>query len=148
MCAEIRLEKKNMPMTEAQLRAGKKYKTANIVNVALQFNKKTEPILTDFVRSLPNKSGYIKNLIKADSGIDYDKWVLMINDEDDVRRYQLHAHTAQDAVEEAEKIVSLFMGMLKGRIDTSDWLVVRGVVDDSSPIGITDADDEPIYLFK
>lgn len=66
MCAENRLEKKNMPMTEAQLRAGKKYKTANIVNVALQFNKKTEPELTDYVRALPNKTAYIKGLIRAD----------------------------------------------------------------------------------
>ena len=148
MGAEIRMEKKKMPITDAAKRANDKYKKANVVSVLVQFNKRTETELTEYVRALPNKMGYIKNLIKADSGIGADRWVLMVNDEDDVRLYQLHAHTAQDAVEEAGKIISLFRGMLKGRIDTSDWLVVRGVVDDASPIGITDADDDPIYLFK
>ena len=52
--------------SENQLKFITEYKKKYIVNVALQFNKKTEPELTEYVRSLPNKTAYIKGLIRAD----------------------------------------------------------------------------------
>lgn len=48
------------------LKAIDRYKKKYIVNVALQFNTRTEPELTEYVRSLPNKTAYIKGLIRAD----------------------------------------------------------------------------------
>lgn len=105
----------------AQIRATDKYKKANIVNVALQFNKKTEPGLTEFVRSLQNKTAYIKNLLRAEANIGAKAWVLHINDEDEQREYRLHAHTEEDALAEAEQIIGLFSGWLKGRIDRAEW---------------------------
>lgn len=107
----------------AQIRATAKYKKANIVNVALQFNKKTEPGLTEFVRSLQNKTAYIKNLLRAEANIGAKAWVLHINDEDEQREYKLHAHTAEDALAEAEQIIGLFSGWLKGRIDRAGWCI-------------------------
>lgn len=105
----------------AQIRATDKYKKANIVNVALQFNKKTEPGLTEFVRSLQNKTAYIKNLLRAEANIGAKAWTLHINDEDEQREYKLHAHTEEDAIAEAEQIIGLFSGWLKGRIDRAEW---------------------------
>ena len=51
---------------EKQLKRIDEYKKKYVVNVALQFNTKTEPLLTEYVRSLPNKTAYIKGLIRAD----------------------------------------------------------------------------------
>lgn len=61
------MEQKNMAKASAaQLRANDKYKKATLVNVALQFNKNTEPDLVEYVLSLPNKTAYIKGLIRKD----------------------------------------------------------------------------------
>ena len=117
------MEKIKLAMTEAQLRAHDKYKKKALVNVALQFNKFTEPELTEYVRSLPNKTAYIKGLIRADADIGAKSWSLRINDEDEQREYKLHAHTAEDALSEAEQIIGLFSGWLKGRIDRAGWCI-------------------------
>ena len=119
----------------AQIRATDKYKKANIVNVALQFNKKTEPGLTEFVRSLQNKTAYIKNLLRAEANIGAKAWILHINDEDEQREYKLHAHTEEDALAEAEQVIGLFSGWLKGRIDRAEW-------------HIEDEQGNKTYLFK
>lgn len=135
--------------TEAQLRASDKYKKENIVNVALQFNKRTEPDLTDYVRSLPNKTAYIKNLIRADVGEEMTSYVLCVNDEDEIRYLPLHNRSKAEALAEAEQIVSLFDGWLKARISKEDWHIIKGIVDDSSPTGlIEDDEEEPIYLYR
>lgn len=119
----------------AQIRATDKYKKANLVNVALQFNKRTEPELTEYVRSLPNKTAYIKGLIRANADIGAKSWSLRINDEDEQREYRLHAHTAEDALAEAEQVIGLFSGWLKGRIDRAEW-------------HIEDEQGRKTYLFK
>ena len=144
------MEQNSMAKTsQAALRAQDKYKKANVANVALQFNKRTEPQLTEYVLSLANKTGYIKNLIKADMGADLPEWTLWINDEDEIRHYQLHAHTEQDALEEAKQIIALFEGWLKARIDRSDWHIIQSRFDSTSWTGASNEDGaEPIYLFK
>lgn len=109
--------------SESHLRAATKYKQANIVNVALQFNKKTDPDLTNFVRSLPNKTGFIKSLLREQMGVGATHYVLCINDEDDIRHLQLSSVTAEDALAEAEQIIGLFSGWLKGRIDRAGWCI-------------------------
>lgn len=100
-----------------------KYKKENVVNVALQFNKKTEPELTEYVRSLSNKTAYIKGLIRSDAHIGERSWTLRLNDEDEQREYKLHAHTEEDALAEAEQIIDLFSGWMKGRIDRAGWCI-------------------------
>ena len=144
------MEQNNMSKTSAaSLKAIDKYKKANISNVALQFNRKTEPQLTEYVLSLPNKTAYIKNLIRADMGAEQPKWTLWVNDEDETRHYQLHAHTEAEARAEAEQIINLFSGWLKCRIDTSDWHIIESRADDTSWTGVSDGDTaEPIYLFR
>lgn len=44
----------------------KRYQTANIKQISLQLNKKTEADLLEYIESLDNKQGYIKALIRAD----------------------------------------------------------------------------------
>ena len=67
MGAETIMENLDMAKTpEKQLKRIDEYKKKYVVNVALQFNTKTEPLLTEYVRSLPNKTAYIKGLIRAD----------------------------------------------------------------------------------
>lgn len=144
------MEQNRMAKTsKAALMAHDRYKKANIANVAIQFNKKTEPLLTEYVLSLPNKSRYIKNLIEADCGADLPTWTLWINDEDEIRHYQLHAHTEQDALDEARAIISLFSGWIKGRINKEDWHIIQSKFDSTSWTGASNEDGaEPIYLFR
>ena len=67
MVSETIMENIDMAKTpEKQLKRIDEYKKKYVVNVALQFNTKTEPLLTEYVRSLPNKTAYIKGLIRAD----------------------------------------------------------------------------------
>ena len=143
------MEKSKMAMTEAQLRAQDKYKKANIMNVLLQVNRKTESDIVEVLENCPNKMGYIKNLIREQMGIGATHYVLCINDEDDIRHLQLSSVTAEDALIEAKQIVELFDGLLKGRVDKHDWHIIKGKVDDTSPTGIVDDDDsKPIYLYR
>lgn len=52
-------------MTKAQSKASMKYKKENIKRVELNFNKKTEQDLIDYVESQNNVQGEIKRLIRA-----------------------------------------------------------------------------------
>lgn len=143
------MEKSKMAMTEAQLRAQDKYKKANIMNVLLQVNRKTESDIVEVLESCPNKMGYIKNLIREQMGVGETHYVLCINDEDDIRHLQLSSVTAEDALIEAKQIVELFDGLLKGRVDKHDWHIIKGEVDETSPTGLVDDDDsKPIYLYR
>ena len=143
------MEKIKLAMTEAQLRAQDKYKKKALVNVALQFNKFTEPELVEYVTSLPNKTAYIKGLLREQMGVGATHYVLCINDEDDIRHLQLSSVTAEDALIEAKRIVELFDGLLKGRVDKHDWHIIKGEVDETSPTGLIDDDDsKPIYLYR
>lgn len=143
------MENIKLAMTEAQLRAQDKYKKKALVNVALQFNKFTEPELVEYVTSLPNKTAYIKGLLREQMGVGATHYVLCINDEDDIRHLQLSSVTAEDALIEAKRIVELFDGLLKGRVDKHDWHIIKGEVDETSPTGLVDDDDsKPIYLYR
>lgn len=143
------MEKSKMAMTEAQLRAQDKYKKANIMSVLLQVNRRTESDIVEVLENCPNKMGYIKNLIREQMGFGAAHYVLCINDEDDIRHLQLSSVTAEDALVEAKRIVELFDGLLKGRVDKHDWHIIKGEVDDTSPTGLVDDDDsKPIYLYR
>lgn len=123
--------------TEAQLRASDKYKKANIMNVLLQVNRKTEVDIVNILEACPNKMGYIKKLIRQDNGLAHDTWTLKVNDEDEVRTYPLNSESEVDAVAEAKRIVSLFDGWMKGRIDRSGWCIIKN-----------GDEDKPLFLFK
>lgn len=123
--------------TEAQLRASDKYKKANIMNVLLQVNRKTEVDIVTILEACPNKMGYIKKLIRQDNGLSYDTWTLKVNDEDEVRTYPLNGESEVEAIAEAKRIISLFDGWMKGRIDRSGWCIIKN-----------GDEDKPLFLFK
>ena len=123
--------------TEAQLRASDKYKKANIMNVLLQVNRKTEADIVTILEACPNKMGYIKKLIRQDNGLAHDAWTLKVNDEDEVRTYPLNVESEVEAIAEAKRIVSLFDGWMKGRIDRSGWRIIKN-----------GDEDKPLFLFK
>ena len=51
-----------MSSTKAQL----KYDKEHTVQFKLKYNKKSDADIIDFLKSLPNKQGYIRNLIRND----------------------------------------------------------------------------------
>lgn len=53
-------------MSEAHNRAVKKYDEANTKQIKLKLNKKTDADILEALESVPNKQGYIKNLIRKD----------------------------------------------------------------------------------
>lgn len=56
-------------MTEAQIRAQKKYDAANkdkYTSIRLKLNKVTDSDIIDRLESVDNKNGYIKELIRKD----------------------------------------------------------------------------------
>ena len=53
-------------LSEARKRANRKYDAAHSVNFGVKFNRKTDADILDFLETLDNKAGYIKNLIRAD----------------------------------------------------------------------------------
>lgn len=55
-----------MPTSEAQRRAQEKYDRANTVQIHLKLNTKTDADILDKLDSVPNKQGYIKDLIRED----------------------------------------------------------------------------------
>jgi hypothetical protein len=57
---------KKMPTSEAQRRAQEKYDRANTVQIHLKLNTKTDADILDKLDSVPNKQGYIKDLIRED----------------------------------------------------------------------------------
>lgn len=52
--------------TEAQLRAKRKYDAENTRQVRLKLNRRTDKDVLEKLDSVPNKQGYIKELIRAD----------------------------------------------------------------------------------
>lgn len=55
-----------MPTSEAQRRAQEKYDRANTVQLHLKLNKNTDEDILNKLDSVPNKQGYIKDLIRED----------------------------------------------------------------------------------
>ena len=55
-----------MAMTAAQLKAGYKYDKSNTTQYRLKLNNKTDMDIISCLESVPNKQGYIKQLIRAD----------------------------------------------------------------------------------
>ena len=60
------MTEKEYKTSEAQRKASAKYKKANIKNYNFQINRTTEKDLLDHMEKQPNKSDYIKNLIRED----------------------------------------------------------------------------------
>lgn len=52
--------------SEAKIRANAKYNKENTRNVALHLNVTTDKDILDFLSRKDNKTGYIKELIRAD----------------------------------------------------------------------------------
>ena len=55
-----------MSMTAAQLKAGYKYDRENTTQFRLKLNNKTDMDIIKRLESVPNKQGYIKQLIRTD----------------------------------------------------------------------------------
>ena len=53
-------------LNEAQKRANAKYKKKTYYNVGFQLNKATNQDLIEWLEAQPNKTGYLKELIRAD----------------------------------------------------------------------------------
>lgn len=56
--------------TDAQIRASAKYNKENVKRVILHFNITTDKDILDCLAKKDNKTGYIKQLIRADIGKD------------------------------------------------------------------------------
>lgn len=52
--------------TEAQIKAQRKYETENTRQFLLKLNRRTDEDVLEKLDSVPNKQGYIKELIRAD----------------------------------------------------------------------------------
>lgn len=52
--------------TGAHKRAQLKYNSANLVQISLKINRKTEADIMEKLESVDNKQGYIKQLIRED----------------------------------------------------------------------------------
>ena len=52
--------------SEAQKRAALKYRATHTVKVTIELNKSTDADIREKLESVPNKSGYIKKLIRDD----------------------------------------------------------------------------------
>ena len=52
--------------SEAQIKAQKKYDAENTLQVHLKLNRRTDGDVLEKLDSVPNKQGYIKQLIRAD----------------------------------------------------------------------------------
>lgn len=59
--------------TDAQKEAKRKYRKANIRQLNLEFNKKTDADIVKRLDQVENMQGYIKNLIKKDMLLNPDK---------------------------------------------------------------------------
>lgn len=53
-----------MPETDAQKRAREKYESTNCIQIKLKLNRKTDADILEKLESVPNKQGYIKELIR------------------------------------------------------------------------------------
>ncbi len=52
--------------SEAQKRAALKYRATHTVKVTIELNKSTDADILEKLESVPNKAGYVKQLIRAD----------------------------------------------------------------------------------
>ena len=52
--------------SEAKIKAQKKYDAENTLQVHLKLNRRTDEDVLEKLDSVPNKQGYIKQLIRAD----------------------------------------------------------------------------------
>lgn len=52
--------------TAAQIRANEKYDKAHTTGVYLKLNKETDKDILEYLASVPNRQGYIKQLIRDD----------------------------------------------------------------------------------
>ena len=50
--------------TAAQIRANEKYDKENTTGLYLKFNNKTDKDILEYLKSVPNKQGFIKQLIR------------------------------------------------------------------------------------
>ena len=57
--------------TESQKKASKKYNAANTKVFTLTLNKKNDSDIIKFFSELPNRSAYLKNLIRSDMYKDF-----------------------------------------------------------------------------
>lgn len=55
-----------MGETEAQKRARLKYESEHTTQIKLKLNRNTDADILEKLNSVPNKQGYIKELIRAD----------------------------------------------------------------------------------
>lgn len=55
-----------MPMTEAMLRAQKKYNQKNTVSVCMRVNRNTDKDVLEFLQTITNKRAYLLALIRKD----------------------------------------------------------------------------------
>ena len=55
-----------MKIRESNYRASQKYRAEKCRKVQLELNKRIDADVLDWLDSLPNKAGYIKDLIRAD----------------------------------------------------------------------------------
>ncbi len=53
---------------QARVRASIKYNEANVKQIKMNLNRKTDADIITHLESLPNVQGYIKNLIRKDMG--------------------------------------------------------------------------------
>ena len=52
--------------SDAQIRAAAKYNKENVKQLVLHLNTKTDKDIIDYISNKDNKTGYIKELIRAD----------------------------------------------------------------------------------
>lgn len=52
--------------SKAQIKASNKYNRENTITLCLRLNKETDKDILEHLRTIDNKSGYIKNLIRLD----------------------------------------------------------------------------------
>lgn len=55
-----------MKIRESDYRASQKYQREKCRKITVQMNKRIDADVLDWLDSLPNKAGYIKDLIRAD----------------------------------------------------------------------------------
>lgn len=66
LAMECQVKEMMQMATEAQLRAINKYNREQTISIAIRLNKKTDADIIDKLKSVDNKAGYIKALIRKD----------------------------------------------------------------------------------
>lgn len=52
--------------SKAQIKASNKYNRENTITLCLRLNKETDKDILEYLRTIDNKSGFIKSLIRSD----------------------------------------------------------------------------------